>query len=444
MGSCGALCVIIVYLAVHVEGQHLNDSARLLSDKLTNYNKMLRPRFNQSKQMDIYLGLDLVSIQEFQEKEERISYTALLYLVWHDETFTWDPTLYGGLQEIDIDANSVWIPHMLNMNAVGSIDRISDDWHKVTVNHEGLVSYWTGNVFSSSCFVDVTYYPWDRQRCDLLFMAANYDASRLTSAPYEDKVSTNYFYESRAWKLINTSAERLNESLVSFVIYLERRPRFVVVNIILPMVLLSFLGVFVFLMPVECGERISYCLTVLLAIAVFLTLVSDTLPRVSDPMSYFSFYLVSVLVISVLETVSTILNLRLYYGDEDDEPGAFWSCFTCMMRCKCRREKQRKHRTKYPSTSREQTSSHSNGWNSRQNGIILYPPKRPDALDHMMFNAFQNGDVTNKETNIKHKVTWKDVSSTVDRFLFVFFSLLLISDTVVFIVYLSRGNEVGT
>ncbi|KAH3851022.1 hypothetical protein DPMN_093549 [Dreissena polymorpha] len=76
---------------------------------------------------------------------------------------------------------------------------------------------------------------------------------------------------------------------------------------------MSALNILVYLIPTECGERISFCLAELLSIAVFLTLVGDNLPKNSNPMSLFSYYLVSVLVISVAITLAVICSLHVYY-----------------------------------------------------------------------------------------------------------------------------------
>ena len=70
-------------------------------------------------------------------------------------------------------------------------------------------------------------------------------------------------------------------SQLDFWVYLKRRDQFYNTNIMLPMVLSSILVMLVFTVPVESGEKLSYILTVLLTIAVFLTIIGDTLPAIS-------------------------------------------------------------------------------------------------------------------------------------------------------------------
>ena len=264
-------------------------------------------------------------------------------------------------------------------------------------------------------------------------MLVNYDYSKFTPWPFSKTVMTNFYEESQTWQLFDGS-------LTMFAIELGRRPQFVIVNIILPIILLSFLGVFDFLIPVESGERISYCLTVLLAIAVFLTLVSETLPRVSEPMSYFSYYLLSVLIINVCATIATIINLRFYFAQEDDKPGRFWTCFSRGILCRCNKKNtntKAEQTCKYvPGTS--QTASTCNSV-LQYNTFILYPN---DIGKHIVTNndnsiSVGNDPVKHDVQSINKHVTWKEVSCSIDRFLFVLFFLCLITDTVIFITTIS-------
>jgi len=70
-------------------------------------------------------------------------------------------------------------------------------------------------------------------------------------------------------------------SQLIFNVILMRRAEFYVINIVLPILLMSFLNVMVFYLPADAGEKMSYSLTVLLALAVFLTLIADSMPNTS-------------------------------------------------------------------------------------------------------------------------------------------------------------------
>ena len=53
------------------------------------------------------------------------------------------------------------------------------------------------------------------------------------------------------------------------------------VNMVLPVIILAVLGAFVFVLPVESGEKIGFALTILLSMSVVMTIVSDNIPPIS-------------------------------------------------------------------------------------------------------------------------------------------------------------------
>ena len=92
----------------------------------------------------------------------------------------------------------------------------------------------------------------------------------------------------------NTAAHHLADTVdgvthyfpqLAFTICISRRPTFYILNRILPVTCASFLVVTVFLLPVESGEKVSYALTELLALAFLLTLITNYLPSTSMTVS---------------------------------------------------------------------------------------------------------------------------------------------------------------
>lgn len=101
---------------------------------------------------------------------------------------------------------------------------------------------------------------------------------------------------------------------------MKRRPAFAVINIVLPMVFMVVLNLLVFILPVDSGERVSYSITVLLAIAVFLTLVGDNLPKTSTPTALLSYFLLGDLFLSSVICLIVILGLTFHHKDDSETP----------------------------------------------------------------------------------------------------------------------------
>ena len=68
---------------------------------------------------------------------------------------------------------------------------------------------------------------------------------------------------------------------IQFSLKLERKYSYYLLNMVLPVIFLAFLGAFVFLLPVECGEKNGFALTILLSLSVVMTIVSDSIPPTS-------------------------------------------------------------------------------------------------------------------------------------------------------------------
>ncbi|GFR66110.1 neuronal acetylcholine receptor subunit alpha-3 [Elysia marginata] len=102
---------------------------------------------------------------------------------------------------------------------------------------------------------------------------------------YADGINLNYFSEDGEWEIQRTWNERATYTegnyeyaRVYYYFKLKRKPLYYGLNMILPVLVTALLTVFVFLLPAESGEKIGYCLTVLLAFMVILTLIAADLP----------------------------------------------------------------------------------------------------------------------------------------------------------------------
>ncbi|XP_053398167.1 uncharacterized protein LOC128556628 [Mercenaria mercenaria] len=72
--------------------------------------------------------------------------SAYLYLAWTDEKLTWDPADYGGIQELSLQVDTVWIPLIILGNGPEPFHRneaqLVGHRYKYLVN---LVSMFSGN-----------------------------------------------------------------------------------------------------------------------------------------------------------------------------------------------------------------------------------------------------------------------------------------------------------
>ena len=452
------LCMYLICLTLliyNINCHSIDDAKRLLADTQNGYEKNFRPVLNQSNPIDIYIGLDIISIREFDEVKEQLTITALIHAFWFDEFMTWDPKDYGGLDQLVIESGNVWTPNLVLLNSVDKLEKIGDTWQLIRFLPNGFAHYYPGNVLPASCHVDITYYPWDRQKCTFTFAPWAQLKSEITFTPYKDKVMTTQFSENGAWDLFDSSVLYIpHTSLINFSLNLQRKPRFVLINVILPIIFMAFLNTMIYTIPVECGERISYSITVLLALAVFLTLVSENLPKVSSPMSFFGYYLLVVLLLSVCIAVTTIFSVRLYYKNEADPVPTWLTGFVKCLKCECRSiSYKRKNFTEKYSLKTENAKS-KNEYNygkdeNNGNGQRLNV-KSPVTDGSVSYYIRSHGITIDSDSTLKKTeqdtplniplVSWKEVSLAFDKVFFVLFFSVIIIATTVFFALISTSN----
>jgi len=104
-----------------------------------------------------------------------------------------------------------------------------------------------------------------------------------------------------------------NISIITYTIRIRRKTLFYTVNLIIPCVLISFLSVGVFYLPSDAGEKMTMCISVLLALVVFLLLVSKILPPTSDTIPLIANYLLFTFVNNVVVIVFTVIIINWFF-----------------------------------------------------------------------------------------------------------------------------------
>ena len=134
-------------------------------------------------------------------------------------------------------------------------------------------------MFTSTCSIDITYFPFDVQHCRLIFSATSYNKAELRLLA-ETSVFTFEDYETNAgWNIIGSRKFLYEDDFDTFAVFqvkIKRKPLYFILTNVLPVIMLSILNVFVFSLPCDSGEKASYSITVFLALAVFLTIVSSS------------------------------------------------------------------------------------------------------------------------------------------------------------------------
>lgn len=319
------IVVVSIILTTLFHGVHcstLTDIAKLHADLLTGYDKNIRPPMDQSVVV-ISSTFNLVSIRDFNEVTGKFSVTGAYIGTWIDDRLRWDPSNYNGVQSTVIAHTYVWTPSIFLANVYEAVKKIGHDFVTVRLYPNGLVVWTPPDLLTTTCSVDVTNFPFDKQNCSLEIVSFGVLPSEVLLNASTKTAMAPYYSEHGTWELTGTALDSYafdTGSMFSVHIYIKRRPLFFLVNIIFPVLFLTLLNSFVFLLPVEAGERMSYAITVLLAIAVFMTVISSYLPNTSQTMSRLCYFLVGDLVLSSVICILAIFQMRIYFKSDDRYP----------------------------------------------------------------------------------------------------------------------------
>ncbi|KAJ8300589.1 hypothetical protein KUTeg_022108, partial [Tegillarca granosa] len=176
---------------------------------------------------------------------------------------------------------------------ISDLSVIGDKSQVVQISSEGTLDWIVGKIDKTHCDCDVTYYPFDTQTCELVLIGVGYTRDEVELVFQAPVIGRTFFSENGEWYFIGTNTiidDRLVGSepvrQLKFKLKFRRRPLFLFLNSLLPVTLLSLLTILIFKLPAESGEKIGFCLTVLLAFAVYVTIVSNHIPTTSMSTSY--------------------------------------------------------------------------------------------------------------------------------------------------------------
>ncbi len=160
------------------------------------------------------------------------------------------------------------------------------------IYENGLVLVIPPMTVTASCAMDLTYFPYDIQTCKLKFGSWSYDTSVIDLRIESDKPGLDEYETHPEWELANSTMERiariypccLNDTYadVTVTLDLKRVSGPYSVKLVVPSVITAFLILFTFLLPSSSGEKIVFCLVLLLSLILLSVYLHITVPSNSE------------------------------------------------------------------------------------------------------------------------------------------------------------------
>ncbi|KAG5675725.1 hypothetical protein PVAND_005605 [Polypedilum vanderplanki] len=334
---------------------------RLLHDLLDPYNTLERPVVNESDPLQISFGLMLMQIIDVDEKNQLLVTNIWLKLEWNDMNLRWNATEYGGVKDLRIPPHRIWKPDVLMYN---SADEGFDGTYptNVVVRSNGSCLYVPPGIFKSTCKIDITWFPFDDQRCEMKFGSWTYDGFQL-DLQLQDEAGGDIssFVTNGEWDLLGVPGKR-NEIYynccpepyvdITFAIIIRRRTLYYFFNLIVPCVLIASMALLGFTLPPDSGEKLSLGVTILLSLTVFLNMVAETMPATSDAVPLLGTYFNCIMFMVASSVVSTILILNYHHRNADTHEMSDWVkiVFLYWLPCILRMNRPERVAMEYPPT----------------------------------------------------------------------------------------------
>nr|KAG5704521.1 hypothetical protein BaRGS_003832 [Batillaria attramentaria] len=247
----------------------------------------------------------LESILNFDMKKQELCVLIWFSVTWTDESLSWNASLYP-IDSIFLPPRLLWHPDLSILNSFVARDKFLKLKLLMQVFQDGKVQWLPGEVMPLECPVDIRYYPFDTQTCSVKLGPWSRNAIFLNGTSCR---AVSIVRDHGDWEILNPTCKYVmpyeDQSFWTFEYSFQLRRKGIVyaVNVLLPLLLVSALNSVVFALPVQCGEKMSVSLTSFLALAVFMTLIQDSLPSTSDTVCYLSVYLAFQMLLSALAII---------------------------------------------------------------------------------------------------------------------------------------------
>ncbi|XP_033634497.1 neuronal acetylcholine receptor subunit alpha-7-like [Asterias rubens] len=298
--------------------------SRLLNNELFPHRELTLPADREDGALVVQISCILQQIMNVNEKDQILVINAWLKYEWNDTTLAWNESDYGGIKNIRLPPSKIWTPDVLLYNSAD--DGFDATYHtNVVIESTGSCLWIPPGILRTTCRIDVEYFPFDEQTCTLKLSSWTYDGNAMDLiVKSENNEYTSSMSENGEWEMLGMWATRRVDPFegtfyptVTFHLHIRRRSLYYFVNVLIPCVLISMLTVLSFSLPPESGEKLSFGVTILLSLTVFMMIVAASMPETSFVIPLIAKYFTCVLVLVALSVVCTVVSLNLHFRNPD-------------------------------------------------------------------------------------------------------------------------------
>lgn len=301
-----------------------DDEIRLVNDLFNDYDRNVRPAKEKHLPVEVKFGIAYTQVVDLIEKDQVLVSNIWVRMKWHNHLLRWNESDYGGIKTINVNPGKIWLPDIvLHNNAEETLPSgtLYVFKNRVILTSDGECTWYAPTILRSGCNIDITYFPFDDQLCELKFGSWTYNGLEVNVVQMSDRADLKQYMTSSEFELISAKAQRNVVTYsccpepypdVTFTLHLRRKPGFFLYNIIIPCLVIASLAILTFVLPPEIGERVTLVIESFLALSFVVLMVSDNVPVTSDS----SPLITKFLIISMIEIggalIANCVSLNLH------------------------------------------------------------------------------------------------------------------------------------
>ncbi|XP_068439547.1 5-hydroxytryptamine receptor 3A-like [Clinocottus analis] len=322
--------LFLLFLTDGVNSDHCSYQDVLNHLNLTQTNglfSMSRPVKHYKRPTLVSLEVLLYAILDVVEKDQKFIPYVWTVTRWHNEYISWDPNQFCGIKNVSLPSEMLWKPD-LTIEEMTEKDKAPPSPY-LTINNKGDVEVQNDQVLVSTCRMHIYKFPFDIQRCNLSFKSIIYTVRdiRLQASDNSSEAtewSREVMRTQYEWLFINmtvttnNASDNVGQDMIIYTITMKRRSILYIVNFLIPVLFFLCLDLASFLISDNGGEKLSFKVTVLLAVTVLQLILNEILPATSNRIPLIAVYCVGIFGLMLLSLLETILVMHLM--EKDSKP----------------------------------------------------------------------------------------------------------------------------
>ncbi|KAM6896870.1 uncharacterized protein FYW49_018249 [Xenentodon cancila] len=273
---------------------------------------MSRPVSDHKARTDLYLEMVIFAILDME---------------WDNHFTAWDKDKFCGISNIVVPLEALWKPD-ITIEEMIEKDKAPPSPY-LRIHHNKAVEYKNDQVVISTCKMHVYKFPFDIQSCNISFKSILYADEELRIDVHKNNTaisqwSREHMLTQYEWLFINMTVTTktddylgFNQTSIVYTITMKRRANLYVANFLLPVLFFLCLDLASFLIPDNGGEKLSFKVTVMLAITVMQLILNDILPSSSDRIPIIAIYCIGIFAVMLLSLLETVLVMYLIEKDSE-------------------------------------------------------------------------------------------------------------------------------